>query len=199
MGFEHEFTSKFKPKRLLDVPMVKYWDRPDEHEGQKNTGRVEKKGRLSNLVLNFGGGAVYFCGSLVSVLDFLILQRAGYRLDLVGVFGFFILVAGLGLRLKATRTLGKYFSPTTRVLAEHKLITHGVYKHIRHPIYLGSMLAFFSVPLIFHSSYGLIVTALAIPFILHRIQIEEQMFVEKFGDEYSEYIKNTKKLIPYLY
>lgn len=161
--------------------------------------RTARKNNFSDLILNFGGGFIYFCGSLVSVLDFLIIQRAAYRLDSVSIIGFALLIAGLGLRLQATRTLGKYFAPTVRVLPEHRLITYGVYKHIRHPIYLGSMLAFFSIPLIFHSLYGFLVTALAIPFILHKIRIEERMFVEKFGDEYREYAKNSKKLIPYVY
>jgi protein-S-isoprenylcysteine O-methyltransferase Ste14 len=161
--------------------------------------RVARKNDFSDLVLNFGGGFLYFCGSLTSVLDFVIIQRAAYRLDSVSIIGFVLIVAGLGLRFQATRTLGRYFAPTVRILPEHRLITYGVYKHIRHPIYLGSMLAFFSIPLIFHSLYGFLVTALAIPFILHKIRIEEQMFIEKFGDEYREYIKKSKKLIPYVY
>ena len=157
------------------------------------------KGKFSDLILNFGGGMLYFLGSLTSVLDFIIIQHATYHFDFASFFGFVLLIAGLGIRLQATRTLGKYFSPTTRVLADHKLIKDGIYKHIRHPIYLGSMLAFFSVTLIFHSIYGFIVTALAIPFILNRIRVEEQMFIQKFGDEYREYIKKSKKLIPYFY
>jgi protein-S-isoprenylcysteine O-methyltransferase Ste14 len=160
---------------------------------------VGSKGKFSDLFLNFGGGILYFLGSLTSVLDFIIIQHATYHFDFVSLLGFVFIVVGLGVRLQATRTLGKYFSPKTRVLPEHKLIKNGIYKHIRHPIYLGSMLAFFSITLIFHSLYGFIVTALAIPFILNRIRVEEQMFTEKFRDEYKEYIKKTKKLIPYLY
>ncbi len=161
--------------------------------------RVAKKGKFSGLILNFGGGIFYFCGSLVSVLDFIMIQQAAYHFDFVSLVGFVLLTAGLGTRLQATRTLGRYFSPTVRVLPKHKLIKHGIYRHVRHPIYLGSLLAFFSIPLIFHSLYGLLVTTLAIPFILYKIRAEEQMLIEKFGDEYRDYIKNSKKLIPYVY
>lgn len=38
-----------------------------------------------------------------------------------------------------------------------------------------------------------------IPLIFYRIKIEEKMMLEKFGDEYQEYMKKSKKLIPYLY
>lgn len=157
------------------------------------------KGKFSDLVLNFGGGMLYFCVSLISVLDFIIIQHATYRFDFVNVFGFVLIIVELGIRLQATRTLGKYFSPTVRVLPEHKLITSGIYKHVRHPIYLGSMLTFFSVTLIFHSLFGFIVTVFAIPFILHKIRVEEQLFMQKFGDKYREYSKKSKKLIPYFY
>jgi protein-S-isoprenylcysteine O-methyltransferase Ste14 len=132
-------------------------------------------------------------------LDFVVIQRAAYRLDSVSIIGFVLVVAGLGLRLQATRTLGKYFSPTVRLLPGHRLIKHGIYRRIRHPVHLGSMLVFFSIALIFHSLYGFLVTALAIPLILHKIRIEEQMFMEKFGDEYRDYIMNSKKLIPFVY
>jgi protein-S-isoprenylcysteine O-methyltransferase Ste14 len=156
------------------------------------------KDNFSNLILNFGGGIFYFCGSLVSLLDFVIFQNVTYHSDFL-VLGFALLIVGLGVRIQATRTLGKFFSTKVRVLPEHKLIKHGIYKHVRHPIYLGSMLAFFSVTLIFRSLYGFIITTIAIPFILHKIQVEEQMLIEKFGDEYREYVRNSKRLIPYIY
>jgi hypothetical protein len=74
--------------------------------------RAARKGRFSNLVLNFGGGIFYFCVSRVSVLDFIMIQQAAYHFNLVNLVGFVLLTAGLGVRLQATRTLGKYFSPT---------------------------------------------------------------------------------------
>ena len=86
-----------------------------------------------------------------------------------------------------------------RILPDHKLIRHGIYRYVRHPIYLGSMLAFFSIPFLFHSLYGLLVTTLAVPFILYKIQAEERTLIEKFGDEYRDYIRNSKRLIPYVY
>lgn len=67
-----------------------------------------RSGKSSDFVLNFGGGFIYFCGSLVSVLDLVIIQRTAYHLDSASITGFVLLKAGLGLRIQATRTLGKY-------------------------------------------------------------------------------------------
>jgi len=38
-----------------------------------------------------------------------------------------------------------------------------------------------------------------IPFILYRIRVEEQVLIEKFGDEYRDYMRKSRKLIPYIF
>jgi protein-S-isoprenylcysteine O-methyltransferase Ste14 len=158
-----------------------------------------RKGRFSELINPIISGIILTCGILVSLIDFIVVQKMMYRFDLISFVGLVLLLTGLGLRSLSTRTLGRYFSPDVRILPEHKLIKVGVYKYVRHPIYLGTLLAYFSVPLLFHSLYGFFVMILKIPLTMYRIKIEEQALLEKFGDEYRDYIKNSKKLIPYVY
>jgi protein-S-isoprenylcysteine O-methyltransferase Ste14 len=158
-----------------------------------------EKGRFFDVIILIAGGILFFSGILVSVVDLVVIQRMVYRLDLITLVGFILLPAGLGLRAQARRILGRYFSPVVKILPEHRLIRHGIYKHIRHPGYLGELLAYFSIPLLFHSLYGFLVMFPILPLILHRIRIEEQALLEKFGDEYRDYVKNSKKLIPKLY
>jgi len=95
--------------------------------------------------------------------------------------------------------LGKYFSAGLRISEYHKLVTQGIYRHVRHPAYLGVLLVWLGVPLLFSSLYGFLAMLLLIPCYLYRIRIEEKMVIEKFGKEYLEYMKRTKKLIPYIY
>ncbi|MFZ0965071.1 MAG: isoprenylcysteine carboxylmethyltransferase family protein [Candidatus Bathyarchaeia archaeon] len=158
-----------------------------------------KKGRFSEVINPIASGVILLSGILVSAVDFIIIQQMIYHFDLISLVGFIFLLAGLGLRAQTTRTLGRYFSPAVRILPEHKLIRHGIYKYIRHPIYLGTLLAYFSIPLLFHSLYGFFVMILKIPLTIYRIKIEEQVLLEKFGDEYRDYMKNSKKLIPHVY
>jgi protein-S-isoprenylcysteine O-methyltransferase Ste14 len=182
----------------------------EESDSDNNTGKVwkdyfrdmraaVKKGRFSELINPIASGIILTSGILVSVADFIIVQKMIYHFDLISLVGFVSLLAGLGLRAQATRALGRYFSPDVRILPEHKLIRQGIYKHIRHPIYLSSLLAYFSVPLLFHSLYGFFVMILKIPFTIYRIRIEEQALLEKFGNEYRDYMKTSKRLIPYVY
>jgi protein-S-isoprenylcysteine O-methyltransferase Ste14 len=56
-----------------------------------------------------------------------------------------------------------------------------------------------AIPLVFSSGYGFLVMLGIIPLFIYRIRIEEKMLIEKFGDEYLQYMKRTKKLIPFFY
>jgi len=53
-------------------------------------------------------------------------------------------------------------------------------------------------PPVFSSLYGFILMLELIPLTIYRIKIEEKMLIEKFGDEYREYMKKTKRLIPFV-
>ena len=90
-------------------------------------------------------------------------------------------------------------SSRLRVVEDQKLVTSGVYRYIRHPMYLGEFGKNIGVPLFFNSMMGMVVMILANLFLLIRIEIEEEMLIKEFGEEYMEYRKRTKKLIPYLY
>jgi len=160
---------------------------------------IKEEGKFSDLAILIAGGIIFFSGVLVTALDFIMIRGMTYRFDLVSLTGLALLLVGSAIRAQARRTLGKYFSPVVRILPDHKLIRYGVYKHIRHPGYLGELLLYFSVPLLFHSLYGFLVMVFLIPFILYRIRVEEQMLIEKFGDEYRDYMRKSKRLIPYIF
>lgn len=145
------------------------------------------------------GSLVFFSALLVTLWDFVKIQEMTYRLSLVNVVGLVLFSIGVSIRLVARRTLGKYFSSGLKTTQKHELIKHGIYKHIRHPAYLGSLLLSPGVPLIFSSLYGFLLILGIIPCFLYRIRIEESMLIEKFGNEYWEYMKETKKIIPFIY
>ena len=95
--------------------------------------------------------------------------------------------------------LGMLESSRLRIVEGQRLVTSGVYRYIRHPLYLGEIARNIGVPLFFNSFTGLIVILLGNLFLLMRINIEEEMLIEEFGDEYIEYRKRTKKIIPFVY
>lgn len=86
-----------------------------------------------------------------------------------------------------------------RTLQNQKIIQHGVYKYIRHPITLAALIYTPAMPLVLSSVYGFLVMLGIIPLFLYRMEIEEKMLVEKFGSQYIQYMKRTKRLIPFVY
>jgi len=142
---------------------------------------------------------IFFSALLVTLWDFLIFQKMTFHLSLVNVAGLGLFFIGISIRRVAKRTLGKYYSYGLRTLQKHELIKHGIYRYIRHPAYLAMLIYSLAVPLIFSSLYGFLLMSGLIPCTLYRIKIEESMLLEKFGKEYLEYMKKTKKMIPLIY
>jgi protein-S-isoprenylcysteine O-methyltransferase Ste14 len=111
----------------------------------------------------------------------------------------FILI-GIIVRFIIIRSLGKYFTVDVTIKEDHKIKKEGFYKYLRHPSYAFSLLTSLGLGLYLNNWLALIL-AFAPPFLAfaYRIKIEEQALVEQFGDEYIEYRKTTKKLIPFIY
>jgi len=95
------------------------------------------------------------------------------------------------------RHLDKQWSIALELREDHKLITTGPYRYVRHPMYLG----------VFTYTIGLMMISLDVLVILffaftiwvnyRRIPREEQMLIQEFGDEYLEYIKRSGRLLPH--
>ncbi|MFX1482795.1 MAG: isoprenylcysteine carboxylmethyltransferase family protein [Promethearchaeota archaeon] len=94
-------------------------------------------------------------------------------------------------------TLGESFSKTLTIQKDHKLITTGPYSKIRHPMYSVHTFWFLSWFLVSTNLLFGISLILWIAYIALRIPLEEKMLIEKFGDEYKEYMKNTGRLFPW--
>jgi protein-S-isoprenylcysteine O-methyltransferase Ste14 len=83
------------------------------------------------------------------------------------------------------------------VREQHRLITNGVYRRIRHPMYAALLLYSVGQALVIPNwvagpSY---LVAFAILFVF-RVQAEERMMLEQFGDDYAAYMARTDRLVP---
>jgi protein-S-isoprenylcysteine O-methyltransferase Ste14 len=161
--------------------------------------KVSEEKSTDRWILPIMGRLIYYAGIAASVLDIEVLRQGRFTFDLIAILGVALFIAGLGLYLISRLTLGRFYSETVRIMPEHKLITRGPYRIIRHPIYLGEILIFISIPVILGSIFGFVIMLLLIPMILLRIRIEEKVLHSKFGEEYDEYASRTKKLVPCVY
>ena len=142
---------------------------------------------------------VYCSGLVVSAWDLVKQQESLYILSVQSTVGLALIVIGLTIALIAAGTLRRSYSSTLVIREDHQLITHGVYRFARHPIYLGAIMVCIGVPVYASSLYGLLTMSALIPLVLNRIRIEERMLTEEFGDTYRRYKEATSKLIPFIY
>lgn len=93
-------------------------------------------------------------------------------------------------------SIGTGITPVSATRKEHKLVTHGIYKYIRHPLYTFGSIMFVSFGMMADSWF---IAALGIlTFILMAIRTpkEEANLIAKFGDEYRQYMKRTGRFFP---
>jgi len=96
-------------------------------------------------------------------------------------------------------TLGERFSGLVAIQPNHELVTDGLYRHIRNPSYLGLLISTLGWALAFRSIIGLLLTALLVVPLVARMQAEEALLGEQFGDAYAAYRARTWRLVPWLY
>lgn len=111
-----------------------------------------------------------------------------------------LLISGVIIRFTAIRTLGRFFTSVVAIREDHLLFNTGPYKYIRHPAYTGALLSHAGLGLAFGSWVSISLSVF--PFLvaaLYRIQVEEAVLTQRFGEDYANYVKRTDRLIPGVY
>lgn len=120
-----------------------------------------------------------------------------------GIFslaGLALILCGLVFRWVAILTLRKQFTVDVAITQEHRLVTEGIYRFIRHPAYTGSLLSFLGLGLAFSNWLSVLIIFVPICCVfLYRIQVEEKVLLIAFGSEYADYCASTRRLIPRIF
>ncbi|WP_230380132.1 methyltransferase family protein [Kaistella gelatinilytica] len=123
-----------------------------------------------------------------------------YTNSKIQILGLAILFLSIVLRMIVVYNLGKYFTVDVTIKKDHQLKTDGFYKYVRHPSYLFSLLTFVGLAIVLNNYISAVI--LLVPVFLmffYRINIEEKVLTEQFGKDYTDYMKKTKRLIPFIY
>lgn len=114
------------------------------------------------------------------------------------VSGIALLVFGFFLGYHANRNIAENWSPVIDKTKEQRLAKSGVYSVVRHPLYLSGLLLLTGTNLYFGNSWSWLSTLLVLVITLYRIPIEERQLASRFGQEYADYKRQTKALIPWI-
>ena len=115
------------------------------------------------------------------------------------IIGLALFFAGLTIMLVGQTTLWRNYSGTVIIRDDHQLITHGIYRFTRNPIYLGGIMVVTGIPVWAASLRGFLASLVLIPIVLNRIRLEEKLLTEEFQNAFVKYKETTKKLIPFVY
>jgi protein-S-isoprenylcysteine O-methyltransferase Ste14 len=113
--------------------------------------------------------------------------------------GIFLIYAGIALRLYAITVLGTFFTTTVAVAAEQPMIEASPYRLIRHPSYTSFLITLLRLELSLTNWLSLLVImGCALIGVSYRIHVEEHILQEHLGQRYQEYMRRTKRLIPFV-
>lgn len=154
--------------------------------------------RAENLILSLiavGMGLLPLIYTFTHWLGF-----ADYHLPAwLGWLGATIYAAALYVFYRAHTDLKSNWSPSVEIYQGHALITNGIYRTIRHPMYASQLLMGISQALLLQNWLaGPISLIVFIPFYLLRVRAEEKMMLDTFGEEYRQYLEKTGGILPKL-
>jgi protein-S-isoprenylcysteine O-methyltransferase Ste14 len=119
--------------------------------------------------------------------------------DIFFWLGILLMYAGIALRFYAIIVLGAFFTTTVAVAPEQTVIEAGPYRLIRHPSYTGFLIILLGFGLSLTNWLSvLVIMGCALIGFSYRIRVEEQVLQEQLGRPYQEYMRRTKRLIPFV-
>lgn len=114
-----------------------------------------------------------------------------------GAVGAVVFAGALLLLWRSHADLGRNWSESLELMESHRLVTTGVYRHMRHPMYAAIWLWAVGQALLLHNFIaGPSALVLFAPLYFVRVPREETMMLEHFGEPYARYTAATRRLLP---
>jgi len=148
--------------------------------------------------------AISFTGLFIVPLIYAITDQpkfANYPLvPALTLLGTAVFTASLALFYRTHRDLGRSWSVTLALRDRHALITHGVYRYVRHPMYSAFWLWAIAQALLLPNWVAGFAGIVGFGTLFFgRVGHEERMMLDAFGEEYRVYADRTRRVIPGIY
>jgi protein-S-isoprenylcysteine O-methyltransferase Ste14 len=111
--------------------------------------------------------------------------------------GAVLVVAGVTIRVWAVLTLGRWFTTVVRVAEDQQVVSDGPYRWVRHPSYLGLLVALAGLGLML-TDWASLAVAVLLPLatLVWRIRVEERALRDGLGAAYGDFAAGRKRLLP---
>lgn len=140
------------------------------------------------LVGSFAGIALEF--TLAGVADLPGPRSAAYGVGLV------VMWSGMLFRAWSVRTLGRFFNVTVGVEEDQQVVDTGPYALVRHPSYTGILTVYLGIGIALNSWWSIAAVLLPAAAVINRMSHEERALTQQLPQQYGEYARRTKRLIP---
>ena len=168
----------------------------DKDTGEKISRKVDGSTLMTIIKV---GGLILWLSPLVYLLNPLWMAWSKIGLpDSVRWLGVEIGIVCIGLTYWLFSSIGSGISPTSATRKQHSLVTSGPYHWVRHPLYTVGSSMFISFGMMADNWFIAALGVFAFITMAIRTPKEEANLIEKFGDEYREYMKRTGRFLPRL-
>jgi protein-S-isoprenylcysteine O-methyltransferase Ste14 len=114
--------------------------------------------------------------------------------------GIVLWLSGAFFRFYSMLTLGRFFTYDVAISAGQSLVERGPYRWLRHPSYLGSLLAYIGFGMTLTNWLAIFLPALCLGIAyVYRIRVEEAALRQGLGAPYQDYMRRTWRLIPFVF
>jgi protein-S-isoprenylcysteine O-methyltransferase Ste14 len=170
-----------------------YWD-VNTKKAEIKKPKTDRSKRIIEVIL-YNDAAIYILINLFALAIF------PFHNLFLQIIGFIFVLFGFIEAVVARKTLNDNWTQSYeyQIKKSHELISNGIYSYVRHPIY-GGLIFMVTGVLLVSGSYTFIVGLVAMLIAAEIFaQREEKLLTKHFGKKYSEYMKTSKKFIPFVY
>jgi protein-S-isoprenylcysteine O-methyltransferase Ste14 len=162
---------------------------------------LRRKGKVKTRSDRGSGIAVRFVTyASVSLCVYFAIRNVAILPEWFSYVGATIMLVGITLRQWAIWVLGGFFSTEVTIISNQRIVIEGPYGVLRHPSYTGLLMTMLGLGLAARTWAGTLAALLLFGWgIGYRIKVEEDALKKEFGNEYLDYAKKTKRLIPFIY
>jgi protein-S-isoprenylcysteine O-methyltransferase Ste14 len=176
--------------------LVRY---PHARRARRNQIARDRRGFAENILLTISTTGLFFVPVTYVVSGFPGFANYAFTPG-QGWLGGLVFIASLWLFHLTHRDLGRNWSISLHVREGHKLVTEGVYRYVRHPMYaafwLWAIAQCLLLPNWIAGPAGLVGFG---TLFFGRVGREEELMIESFGDEYRAYMRTTARIVPWIY
>jgi protein-S-isoprenylcysteine O-methyltransferase Ste14 len=182
----------------LFVGTLAVWVLTEARKARRHRPEATDMDRGSRIVI----GVCWVAALLLATLARSRVTAAAFPSDALSfAIGLAIAWAGIGLRWWSFRTLGRYFTFDVMTSSDQPVITSGPYRIVRHPSYLGLLLAFAGIGVATYANWLSLAALILLASLglANRIRVEEAALSATLGEKYRAYAAGRKRIIPFVW